>query len=237
MDRSIILIVEDDPVILKTNRKALEMQGYRVLCANTVAKGCSIVEQEAPNLIILDILLPDGNGLDYCEDIRKKRNTPILFLSALGTSEHILAGLRAGGDDYIPKPYDLDILLAKVEVILRRCNRNTSTHIEANDNDHLYMGNIRLDMCSRRAYLKEKDLLLSPREFAILEVLIRQKGTPIPTDDLYKRVWALDSAGDVRTIWVHISTLRSKLGDPEKDGSLFLLCSRNNGYYLSLEDE
>lgn len=236
MDKAVILIIEDDPVILKTNQQALEMQGYRVLQASTVKSGKLILEQETPDLIILDILLPDGNGLDYCEELRKKQNTPVLFLSALGTSTDILFGLRAGGEDYISKPYDLDILLAKVEILLRRCNSNTTGGTEYYDHNRLCIGNIRLDLRTRRGYLKNKDIHLSPREFIILEVLIQQNGIPISADELYWQAWDMDTAGDLRTIWVHISTLRSKLGDPEKNG-FYLLCSRNKGYYLSLEDE
>jgi len=230
MNEPKILIIEDDPVIVRTNRKALEMQGYRVLCADTITKGRFLVRQEMPDLILLDVLLPDGNGLDYSSEIRGSSSIPILFLSALGTNANILDGLRAGGDDYITKPYDLDILLAKVEAILRRCS-----NLESYKYDFLCMGNLRLDLYARRAYLNNDDLLLKPKEFAVLEVLIRQDGVPISSSELYERLWALDTAGDTRTVWVHISTLRSKLGDPEQTGSVYLLSGRN-GYFLCLND-
>lgn len=233
MNKAAVLIIEDDPVILKTNCKALEMQGYVVLSADTLAKGRSIAIKEAPDLIILDVLLPDGNGLDYCGELRMTSDIPILFLSALGTSDFVIAGLQAGGDDYISKPYDMEVFLAKVEAILRRCNRTG----EFEGSESLQLGSLRLDTCARRAYLNEQDLLLKPREFVILEVLIKQKGVPITAAELYKRVWALDNSGDVRTVWVHISTLRSKLGDPLRTGGLQLLSHRNSGYFLSLEEE
>ncbi len=227
-----ILIIEDDPVIMKTNCKALKLLGYSVLCADTIAKGRRIANLRKLDLILLDVLLPDGNGVEYCSEIRGESNIPILFLSALGSTENILAGFRAGGDDYISKPYDLDIFLAKVEAILRRNEYNRQY-----ENDFLCMGNLKLDMRSRRAYLGERDLVLKPREFSVLEVLILQKGIPLNADELYGKVWALEAAGDVRTVWVHISTLRSKLGDPEKTGSPYLLFNRNSGYFLSLDDE
>ncbi len=230
MEKAIILIIEDDPVISRTNRKALEMLGYRVLCADTIAQARFLVHQETLDLILLDVLLPDGNGLDYCCEIRGTCNIPILFLSALGTNESILAGLRAGGDDYVTKPYDMDVLLAKVEAILRRC-RNFENYVK----EFLCMGNLKLDIRARRAYLNHEDLLLKPREFAVLEVLIKQSGTPISAQELYEWLWALDTAGDIRTVWVHISTLRSKLGAPEKTGSVYLHSGRD-GYFLSLQD-
>ena len=234
MKKVTIIIIEDDPIILKANRKALEMQGYCIICAETLTKGHTAIVNTHPDLVILDILLPDGNGLEYCRELRGTSIIPILFLSALGTSNHILAGLRAGGDDYISKPYDMDIFLAKVEAILRRC---TMQHAGKSEEDkYLYMGNLYLDMISRRAYLKDSDLLLKPREFAVLEVLVRQGGTPIEAKELYERIWALDPTGDIRTIYVHISSLRSKLGYPVKTGAPFLLSNRKSGYYLSLYD-
>lgn len=231
MEPTTILLIEDDIMILKTNKKALELQGYRVLCANTLIKGSILMEHEIPDLVILDVLLPDGNGLDYCAALQGKRNVPILFLSALGTSGHILAGLRAGGDDYIAKPYDMDLFLAKVEALLRR-----TSMLRNYKNASLCMGDLRLDLSLRRAYVNEKDILLKPREFALLEILMKQNGKPIPAVELYQRVWGLGSEGDVRTIWVHISTLRSKLGNPEEKETPYLLSSRNNGYFLSLGD-
>jgi DNA-binding response OmpR family regulator len=227
-----ILVIEDDPVIMKTNCKALKLLGYSVLHADTIAKGRRITSQKKLDLILLDILLPDGNGVEFCREIRGGSNIPILFLSALGSNDNILAGLRAGGDDYISKPYDLDILMVKVEALLRR-----SRNIRQYEKDFLRMGNLKLDMRSRRAYLGDQDLVLKPREFSVLEVLIRQKGEPLNAVELYGKVWALETAGDVRTVWVHISTLRRKLGDPEKTGSPYLLFNRNSGYYLSLDDE
>ncbi len=197
-----ILLIEDDPVILKTNCKALELQGYSVLCAGTLARGHTLLERNSPNLIVLDILLPDGSGLDYCEELRNKSSVPILFLSALGTSKDVVAGLQAGGNCYLSKPYDMDVLLAQVEAMLRHGNHADSA---------LIFGELTLDMISRRASVDGRDLLARPREFALLEVLVRNRGCFVNQKELYQAVWGMDSAEDTRTVKEHISRLRRKL--------------------------
>lgn len=230
MQNATILVVEDDANILKASCKALKLEGYDVLAAKSLSAGHSLMECEAPDLIVLDVLLPDGNGLDYCEELRGKSDVPILFLSALNTSRDIVAGLQAGGDFYLPKPYDMDVFLAQVNAMLRR--GKSTPH----ENGSLCFGELMLDTVSRCGFLNGRDLLLKPKEFALLEVLIRQNSRPINAHELYKHVWGRNAAGDVRTVWVHISALRSKLGNPKETGSPWLLCSRNNGYYLSLEE-
>lgn len=197
-----ILLIEDDAVILKTNCKALELQGYHVLCAGTLTRGHDLLEQNNPDLIILDILLPDGNGLEYCEKLRSKSNVPILFLSALDTSKDVVAGLQAGGDCYLSKPYDMEIFLAQVEAMLR---------FHHHDNSVLVFEELTLDTISRRACINGQDILVRPREFALLEVLIKNKGCFISADRLYQSVWGMESVEDTRTVKEHISRLRRKL--------------------------
>ncbi|RFZ77476.1 DNA-binding response regulator [Lacrimispora amygdalina] len=206
MSKSTILIVEDDAVILKTNRKALEIEGYRVLEAADLTAGRVQMEREIPDLIVLDILLPDGNGLRYCEELRSKSGVPILFLSALNTKADLITGLQAGGDDYIPKPYDMDVFLARVEALLRR------SRLTGQGEEILCIGSLKLDTLSLRAFLKERDLLLKPREFALLATLAKNKGAFISTEALYKTVWGMEPASDTRTVKEHISRLRRKLG-------------------------
>lgn len=120
MKKATLLIVEDDLNILRANTAALELEGYRVLAAETLESARSAAKACPPDLILLDILLPDGNGLDFCGELRGESGVRILFLSALGEKADVLAGLRAGGDDYIAKPYDMDELILRVEALLRR---------------------------------------------------------------------------------------------------------------------
>ncbi len=229
MNKALILIVEDDHDILYTNQAALELEGYSVMTADTLAKGRSIAEKFAPDLIILDILLPDGNGLVYCEELRGKSGVRILFLSALNTREDSLAGLRAGGDDYIAKPYDMEVFIARVEALLRRGK------LIGMEESSIKIGGLELDFSSRRAMQNGKDILLKPKEFAVLEILMRNYGKAIDVNELYKKVWGLEPLKDIRTVKEHISRIRSKLGP---DSALSIVSKRARGYrLLHIEDE
>lgn len=223
MRKAAILIVEDDRDILNANCAALELEGYDVLTADTLAKGRAIAEERSPDLIILDILLPDGNGLCYCEELRGVSGVRILFLSALNTMEDVLAGLRAGGDDYISKPYDIDELLLRVEALLRRGK------LVGREEPTLRLGRLECDFISCRALLCGRDLLLKPKEFALLATLVRESGRTFSAAELYKMVWGMDMAGDARTVKEHISRIRSKLG---KEGGLSIISERGKGYCL-----
>lgn len=223
MKKATILIVEDDYDILSANSAALKLEGYDVLAADTLAQSRSIAEELSPDLIILDILLPDGNGLNYCEELRGKSGVRILFLSALNTRDDVLAGLRAGGDDYISKPYDMDELLLRIAVLLRR------GRLIGQEEPPLRLGELELDFTSHRALLRSRDILLKPKEFALLATLAREPGRTISAAELYKKVWGMDMAGDVRTVKEHISRVRSKLG---KESGFSLVSERGKGYRL-----
>jgi DNA-binding response OmpR family regulator len=226
MKKATILIVEDDSDILSANRTALELEGYDVLTADTLSKGRTFAEKLSPDLIILDILLPDGNGLSYCEELRGN-GIRILFLSALNTKENVLAGLRAGGDDYISKPYDMDELLLRVEALLRRGKP------VGQEEPPLYLGMLELDFISQRALLCGRDILLKPKEFALLAVLAHNPGKTVSAADLYKRVWAMDMSGDAHAVKEHISRIRSKLG---RESGLSVVSERGKGYRLQCSD-
>lgn len=123
MRRSTLLLVEDSKEVLEDNRKALVAAGYEVLAASTLAGARERLARRQPDLILLDVLLPDGNGVELCRELRDSTAAPILFLTSLGESEQIVEGLRAGGDDYVTKPYRMEELLARVEAQLRRTER------------------------------------------------------------------------------------------------------------------
>jgi len=220
-NRATILLVEDDPDIMLANREALEMEGYRVLTADTLSAGREAMENENPDLIVLDITLPDGNGLEYCREIRGISGVRILFLSALNTREDSVAGIRAGGDDYLPKPYLIDELLARVEALMRR-----GKLIEMEE-PPLRLGALTIDFTPRRALLCGEDLLLKPKEFALLEILARNRDRYTTAKELYEKAWGMDAAGDVRTVKVRVSSLRQKLG-----GGFDVESSRGEGYRL-----
>jgi len=201
-----ILLVEDEFDVRKGNRIALELEGYRVLEADTLAKGRELVEREHPDLIVLDILLPDGNGLAYCQELRGKSGVRILFLSALNTKEDAIAGLRMGGDDYIAKPYLMDELLIRIETLLRRGKLIGTAEAP------LRIGALEISSVPRMVRLNGQNLQFTPTELILLETLLRKRDQYIRTRELYERVWGMEAI-DTRPIKQHIRNMRSKLGD------------------------
>ena len=223
MKKAVILIVEDDYNIRNASRAALELEGYSILEAETLAKGRAAAEALKPDLIILDILLPDGNGLQYCEELRGKNDVRILFLSALNTKADVLAGLRAGGDDYISKPFDMDELLLRVEALLRRGS------LIGTENPPKKLWGLELYPSSTRAILNGQDLLLTPKEFALLSILVHNYGSSVSASELYEKVWGMDMVGNAHTVKEHISRIRAKLGRNRK---ILISFQRSKGYRI-----
>ena len=221
MSKAAILLIEDNEKILATNAKALSMQGYEIITAVTLQETRKILAEQIPDLIILDIMLPDGSGLDFCQELQRTYSLPILFLTALGKTKDILRGYNSGGVDYITKPYSMDILLAKVNVLLRL----TQTPGQANGHT---LGELRIDTAARRAYLSGEDMLLKPKEFAVLELLVKSKDCYLTPEQIYERLWALPTADDVRTVHNHIYALRKRM----EGSSITIENRRAKGYRL-----
>ncbi|MDR1509875.1 MAG: response regulator transcription factor [Synergistaceae bacterium] len=208
-----ILLVDDNRDILDTMKQWLTMRGYGVLSAPDAksARGffSSLVsfDSHRPDLIVLDIILPDGSGLDLCREIRAAADVPVLFLTALGKDDDIVAGLRAGGDDYLPKPFDFNVLEARIEALLRRYARKSPEELD--------LGNLKLNTESRRAFFGGKDLLLTPKEFAILKLLAQNMNRYIHADEIYKVVWTMEPMDDLRAVRQKIYCIRKKLSQCE----------------------
>ncbi len=214
-----VLLVEDNPHIMEINREALLMEGYEVLEAED-GKGCmTVLEARDADLIVLDIMLPDSDGLTLCRQIKARWDIPILFLSALGENAQIIEGLRAGGDDYLPKPYDIGVLLARIEARLR-----TDRHRKR----YVTRGSLRLDTLSLIAAFGEKDLLLTQKEFALLLSLTQNPGRLMKREELYSTVWGVDAAGDLSALHTTVSRLNRKLSP----AGLRVSFQRGEGYTL-----
>lgn len=223
-----ILMIEDNPDIVKINRAVLSGRGYRVLAADTLERGWALFERERPDLILLDIMLPDGSGLDFCRRVRERGGAPILFLTALGESQDIVEGLTSGGDDYLPKPYDLDILCARVEALLRRAARNRP------EDALMRMGPLEISVVPpRAARLNGAELPLTPRELALLELLMRNRERYLPYRALYEQVWGAPSV-DARPVKQHIHNIRRKLGE---SSPVIIESSQGKGYRLTLRQD
>jgi DNA-binding response OmpR family regulator len=216
-----ILMVEDNPDILWINSSMFAAQGYTVITAENLKEARRHMDKCLPDIIILDILLPDGSGLDFIPEIRAKTNAPILMLTSLTDRDDRLLGLRAGGDDYIAKPYDIDELSARVSAFLRREEMH-----QANPVHEIVRGPLVLDTVSGQAFLNDEDMLLTPKEFGLLLLLARNEGKALAKETLFRSVWKQAVNDDARTVKAHISNVRKKLS-----GSGYTISvSRGEGY-------
>jgi DNA-binding response OmpR family regulator len=219
-----LLLVEDDPDVQANNKKALTRRSHRIRQAYTLAEARAILSEETPRAVILDIILPDGSGLDFLHELRETTHVPVLLLTALGTPDDILRGLEAGGDRYIPKPYDLDLFLAEVEALLRRASVIPDT---------LIVGPLKLEAISDTAYLNGADMLLSQKEFSLLLLFTQHQGKIISPEYIYTKVWGQPMSGDSNALMVTVSNLRSSL-----DGSGFAITGkRGKGYIFDKIDQ
>lgn len=199
-----ILLVEDNTRIMNTNKEYFEFQGYSVLTAETLSDGKTALENHTVDLIILDIMLPDGSGIDFCAEMRKHRDVPVLFLTCLDDDASLVEGLKAGGDEYMTKPYKLSALSARAEALLRRVRLDKASE------KSFTVGPLLIDCGKRRVYLSGADSSLAPKEFDILLLLARDIGKGFTAEDIYSQVWDNDLF-DKRAVIVHISSLRKKL--------------------------
>lgn len=219
MSKSLILLIEDDPDIASANKIMLELEGYSVIEARTLKKGKELVESASPDLVVMDIMLPDGNSLEYCRELRGKSGVRILFLSALGTKEDIVKGLRAGGDDYLAKPYIMDELILRIQSLMRRGNMNQS---DTNK------GRLTFNSLSNQAFCDGEDLMLKPKEYAVLELLEQNCDFYLSAEEIYSAVWNAEGGDDLGTVHNHIYSLRKKLS-----GKGFIIeLKRGRGYRL-----
>ena len=216
-----ILLVEDNPHIMEINAEALMMEDYEVLEAVDGKSCMEIVHSQEVDLAVLDIMLPDVDGLELCRQIKKEADIPILFLTALGENEQIIEGLRAGGDDYLPKPYDIGVLLARIEARLREAQHRKR-----------FVGfkSLKLDTISMTGSCGDTDLLLTQKEFLLLRALAEKVNCYTAPEDLYRDIWGTSSGTDYNTIYATVSRLNKKLESAQ--ARIKVGFSRGTGYRL-----
>jgi DNA-binding response OmpR family regulator len=226
-----ILVVEDDPSVALALRDTFESEGYVV---DTAADGVSGLEKASaaksaarPDLIILDLMMPKKNGLEVCQHLRSAGiETPIIMLTARGEASDATFGLRLGADDYIPKPFDVGELLARVEAILRRSSKTAV-------NELISIGGVELDLRRLRATKDGAPLDLSPREFEILQLLIAHEGQTVTREQMLHHIWGEHASLYTRTIDAHITRLRQKL-EPVPGRPRHIITVHRVGYRMIL---
>ena len=205
-----ILVVDDERSIIDFLQLGFKYEGYEVIFAMDGAEAMEKIRQEGPDLVVLDRMLPDLDGLQVCQKLREFSNLPVLMLSARGEVEDRVEGLQQGVDDYLPKPFKFEELLARVQALLRRSGRRLQ-------GETLRLGSIELDPRARKVTRGEELLELTAREFEILEFLMRHAGQVVSREQLITRLWGFDFEGNTSVVEVHISALRTKIGDQRKE--------------------
>lgn len=203
-----ILIVDDEKDLRQGLRYALSREGYRVACAPSAESALRLVGRKKPDAVILDVMFPGMDGIEFCRRLRERQTTPVLFLTARKSEADRVIGLRIGGDDYMTKPFSLAELLARVHALLRRARGGAG--IDAAER----IGELELDYERHEARLKGRALGLSPKEFDCLKALAQAKGRLLTKSQLLKRVWRIGPEVQLttRTVDQHLSRLRGKLG-------------------------
>ena len=218
-----ILIVDDEPVLVETIAYNLEQAGYEVTTAADGASALEVARHERPDLVILDIMLPEMDGLEVCRLLRRENSTattPIMMLTAKGEEIDRVVGLEVGADDYVTKPFGRRELLARVKALLRRAEyaphseerpAQMTTEGSVHSNRELVAGPLRIDLAGRRVMCRGQELELQPKQFELLTYLVRNRGTVLTRDQILHNVWGYDYTGDTRTVDVHVRWLREKL--------------------------
>ena len=204
-----ILLVDDEPLIIDSLSYSLEREGFEVSSAMDGMQALELVAEFKPDLIVLDLLLPDISGFEVCRRLRESYTTPVIMLTALGEEIDRVQGLEVGADDYLAKPFSFRELLARIRATLRRVELDR----KAKHEQPVTLKHLSLDPVARRVFKKKEELQLSAREFDLLAALMSNAGRAMSRDELLKQVWGVEWIGDPRTLDVHVRWLRLKIED------------------------
>jgi len=207
-----ILVVEDERAISEPLAKLLAREGFEARVAATVADAIAEFSSNPPDLILLDLNLPDGDGRDVAREIRRSSGVPIIMLTARGTETDRIVGLEIGADDYVVKPFSSAEVIARIRAVLRRSEAPSADEGESAA-EPVVVEQMRIDPATHRAFLGDEELDLSLKEFDLLYELARNSGNVVSRDELMTRVWDENWFGSTKTLDVHIGWLRRKLGD------------------------
>jgi two-component system response regulator RegX3 len=199
-----ILLVEDEDAIAGPLAEGLTREGFAV---SRVATGRDALDAPLPDLVLLDLRLPDLDGIEVCRELRSRSSVPIIVVSARGEEVDRVVGLELGADDYVVKPFGFRELLARIRAVMRRVGGSS-------DEDVLRAGALEIDLRSRRAALGDRQLALTTKEFDLLALLTSDAGAVVERERLLREVWNTEWFGPTKTVDVHVASLRKKLGDP-----------------------
>jgi DNA-binding response OmpR family regulator len=203
-----ILVVEDEDSISQPFAEALRRAGFEPLVTGTAAGALELAAEAEPDLVMLDLSLPDGDGRDVCRELRRRSDVPIVMLTARGTEMDRIVGLELGADDYVVKPFSAREVISRIRAVLRR-----SAPRDGAEEKPIRIAELELDPAARTARLADQELDLSRKEFDLLAELMRNAGRVVKREDLMSKVWDVNWFGSTKTLDVHVGWLRRKLGD------------------------
>jgi DNA-binding response OmpR family regulator len=223
-----ILVVDDDALLRRSLAYNLEQAGYRAEAAGTAEDALAQVRLDSPDLVLLDIGLPGMDGLDALLALRQQINVPVIFLTARRRELDEVLGLELGADDYVTKPFDFDVLLARIKAVLRRTGGSAPSAL---DIEPIVVGDLVIDLAAHTVTVAGRSVDLAPREFDLLAALAQEAGRVLSVDDLLARVWGAEYVGEPQVVYVHIRWLREKLEtDPKHPKRIITV--RGVGYKL-----
>jgi two-component system, OmpR family, response regulator RegX3 len=226
-----ILLVEDERSIIEPLAEVLRSEGFKTLLAGTVAEALEQARRD-PDLVLLDVMLPDGSGFDVCRELRQRSRVPIIMLTARGEEADRVVGLELGADDYVVKPFSGREVVARIRAVLRR----VAASPEPGDYRPLEVGDVRLDPSRREVRVGGETLDLSRKEFELLQLLMRNAGSVVTRERLIDEVWDPNWFGSTKTLDVHVSGIRRKLRDDPAEPR-YVHTVRGVGFRFSSPDE
>jgi DNA-binding response OmpR family regulator len=206
-----ILIIEDEESIAELEKDYLEISGYDVETESNGAKGLEMALANEYDMFILDLMLPGMDGFEICKKIREKKNTPILMVSAKKDDIDKIRGLGLGADDYITKPFSPSELVARVKAHLTRYERLIGSAAQENKNQVVEIRGIRIDKTARRVWINEEERQFTTKEFDLLTFLAENPNHVYTKEELFRKIWDMESVGDIATVTVHIKKIREKI--------------------------
>ena len=211
-----ILIIEDESDIAELEKDYLEMSDYEVDVRSTGREGLEAAKTKAYNLIVLDLMLPEMDGFEVCKEIRKEINIPIIMVSAKKDDIDKIRGLGLGADDYMTKPFSPSELVARVKAHLSRYDRLVSAGQQKTQNDIIEIRGLRIDKTARRVFIEGEEKPFTTKEFDLLTFLAENPNHVFTKEELFRKIWDMESIGDIATVTVHIKKIREKI---EKDNA------------------
>jgi two-component system response regulator RegX3 len=228
-----VLLVDDEKMITDPLVRALTQAGYQAIVANNGRDGLVMARERQPDVVVLDVMMPQMDGWDVCRALRQDSTVPILMLTALGDEVDRILGLELGADDYLTKPFSTRELIARIKALLRRVELD---HRQQTAGDKIIAANLRLELNTHRAFKDGQELMLRQKEYELLTLLLSRPGEVITRAEFFDRVWGTDWLGDTRTLDVHIRWLREKIEvDPSQPRLIQTV--RGVGYRFTAEGQ